>query len=34
MNLAIGGQFPATQPVQANFPLFMTVDYVRVWQKP
>lgn len=34
LNLAIGGQFPGTQPVQANFPLFMTVDYVRVWQKP
>ncbi|HEY0484233.1 MAG TPA: glycoside hydrolase family 16 protein [Kofleriaceae bacterium] len=34
LNLAIGGQFPGTQPVQANFPLFMNVDYVRVWQKP
>lgn len=34
MNLAIAGQFPGTQPNQANFPLFMTVDYVRVWQKP
>jgi beta-glucanase (GH16 family) len=33
LNLAIGGQFPATQPIQANFPLFMTVDYVRVWQR-
>ena len=33
MNLAIGGQFPGTQPIQANFPLFMMVDYVRVWQK-
>jgi beta-glucanase (GH16 family) len=33
LNLAIAGQFPATTPVQANFPLFMNVDYVRVWQK-
>jgi beta-glucanase (GH16 family) len=33
LNLALGGQFPGTQPNQANFPLFMTVDYVRVWQK-
>jgi len=34
LNLAIAGQFTAAQPNQANFPLFMTVDYVRVWQKP
>lgn len=34
LNLAIAGQFPGTQPNQANFPLFMNVDYVRVWQKP
>jgi len=33
LNLAIGGQFPGTQPNQANFPLFMNVDYVRVWQR-
>jgi beta-glucanase (GH16 family) len=33
LNLALGGQFPGTQPNQANFPLFMMVDYVRVWQK-
>ncbi|TMQ06829.1 MAG: glycoside hydrolase family 16 protein [Deltaproteobacteria bacterium] len=33
LNLAIGGQFPGTQPNQADFPLFMTVDYVRVWQR-
>ena len=33
LNLALGGQFPGTQPIQANFPLFMMVDYVRVWQK-
>jgi beta-glucanase (GH16 family) len=33
LNLAIAGQFPGTQPNQANFPLFMNVDYVRVWQK-
>ncbi|HMG24370.1 MAG TPA: glycoside hydrolase family 16 protein, partial [Kofleriaceae bacterium] len=34
LNLALGGQFPGTQPNQADFPLFMNVDYVRVWQKP
>ena len=34
LNLAIGGQFTNAQPNQADFPLFMTVDYVRVWQKP
>ena len=34
LNLAIGGQFTSAQPNQADFPLFMTVDYVRVWQKP
>jgi beta-glucanase (GH16 family) len=33
LNLAIGGQFTGTQPNQANFPLFMNVDYVRVWQR-
>lgn len=33
LNLALGGQFPGTQPNPANFPLFMMVDYVRVWQK-
>jgi beta-glucanase (GH16 family) len=33
LNLAIGGQFTGAQPNQANFPLFMNVDYVRVWQK-
>jgi beta-glucanase (GH16 family) len=34
LNLAIGGQFTGAQPNQANFPLFMNVDYVRVWQRP
>lgn len=34
LNLAIAGQFTGAQPNQASFPLFMTVDYVRVWQKP
>jgi beta-glucanase (GH16 family) len=33
LNLALAGQFPGTQPNQADFPLFMMVDYVRVWQK-
>ena len=33
LNLSIGGQFTAAQPDQANFPLFMNVDYVRVWQR-
>ena len=33
LNLALAGQFPGTQPNQANFPLFMNVDYVRVWQR-
>ncbi len=34
LNLAISGQFtgPAV-PNQADFPLFMMVDYVRVWQR-
>jgi beta-glucanase (GH16 family) len=32
LNLALGGQFPATDPIQSNFPLFMYVDYVRVYQ--
>jgi beta-glucanase (GH16 family) len=34
LNLAIAGQFPGTTPNQADFPLFMRVDYVRVWQRP
>jgi beta-glucanase (GH16 family) len=33
MNLALGGQFPGQNPVQANFPLYMYVDYVRVYQQ-
>ena len=33
LNLALAGQFPGTTPNQADFPLFMNVDYVRVWQK-
>ena len=32
--VALAGQFPGTTPNQADFPLFMNVDYVRVWQKP
>ena len=32
MNLALGGAFPAMDPVQSQFPLFMNVDYVRVYQ--
>jgi beta-glucanase (GH16 family) len=34
MNLAISGQFTGfAQPNQADFPLFMYVDYVRVWRR-
>ena len=33
LNLAVAGQFPGTTPNQADFPLFMRVDYVRVWQR-
>ncbi len=34
MNLALGGQFTGfAEPNPADFPLFMYVDYVRVWQR-
>lgn len=34
LNLAISGQFTGgAQPDRAIFPLFMLVDYVRVWQR-
>jgi beta-glucanase (GH16 family) len=34
LNLAISGQFTGNAiPNQADFPLFMLVDYVRVWQR-
>jgi beta-glucanase (GH16 family) len=34
LNLAISGQFTGGAiPNQADFPLFMRVDYVRVWQR-
>jgi beta-glucanase (GH16 family) len=34
LNLALSGQFTGNaQPIQANFPLSMLVDYVRVWQR-
>jgi len=33
MNLAIAGQFPRHAPQPGNFPMFMNVDYVRVWQR-
>ncbi|WP_394835696.1 glycoside hydrolase family 16 protein [Pendulispora rubella] len=33
LNLALGGQFPGAEPNKADFPLYMRVDYVRVWQK-
>ncbi len=33
LNLALAGQFPGTTPNQGDFPLYMLVDYVRVWQK-
>jgi hypothetical protein len=32
LNLALGGAFPAMDPVQSQFPLYMNVDYVRVYQ--
>jgi beta-glucanase (GH16 family) len=34
LNMAIAGRFPGTQPNQADFPLFMNVDYVRVYSTP
>jgi len=35
LNLALSGQFTGpAQPDPATFPLFMYVDYVRVWQRP
>ncbi|WP_394827783.1 family 16 glycosylhydrolase [Pendulispora albinea] len=33
LNLAIAGQFPGTTPNKADFPLYMRVDHVRVWQR-
>ncbi len=32
LNLAIAGQFTGTTPVQSQFPIYMYVDYVRVYQ--
>jgi beta-glucanase (GH16 family) len=32
LNLALGGQFPATEPQVADFPMYMYVDYVRVYK--
>jgi beta-glucanase (GH16 family) len=32
LNLAIAGAFPATTPNIADFPAYMYVDYVRVYQ--
>lgn len=32
MNLALAGAFPGTTPNQADFPMSMNVDYVRVYQ--
>jgi beta-glucanase (GH16 family) len=32
LNLALAGAFPGTTPVQSDFPLYMYVDYVRVYQ--
>jgi len=31
-NLALGGSFPNAQPQIADFPMYMYVDYVRVYQ--
>lgn len=34
LNLALGGQFTGyAEPNPADFPMYMYVDYVRVWQK-
>ncbi len=33
LNLALGGAFPAQNPVQGDFPMYMYVDYVRVYQQ-
>jgi beta-glucanase (GH16 family) len=33
LNLAVAGAFPATTPNIADFPTYMYVDYVRVYQK-
>jgi beta-glucanase (GH16 family) len=33
LNLALGGAFPAMDPIQSQFPMYMNVDYVRVYQK-
>jgi beta-glucanase (GH16 family) len=32
LDLALAGSFPGTKPVQTDFPLYMYVDYVRVYQ--
>jgi beta-glucanase (GH16 family) len=32
LNLALAGTLPGATPVQGDFPAFMTVDYVRVYQ--
>jgi beta-glucanase (GH16 family) len=32
LNLALAGTLPGTTPTQTDFPAFMTVDYVRVYQ--
>jgi beta-glucanase (GH16 family) len=32
LNLAVAGAFPAMDPVRAQFPLYMNVDYVRVYE--
>jgi len=34
MNLAVGGRFPGYPDKTTTFPQFMTVDYVRVYQRP
>src|SRR5688572_20007800 len=31
LNLALGGAFPAQDPVQSQFPLYMNVDYIRYY---
>jgi beta-glucanase (GH16 family) len=32
LNLALAGQFPGMDPTQSQFPLYMNVDYVRVYE--
>lgn len=33
MNLSVGGNLPSKEPIPAEFPAYLVVDYVRVYQK-